>query len=133
MSISLNEKRHEYRLDIPAANANLLFVAATGGQGHADAEHQAAKQIFGPYELRTPVRWKRPIRPNFAEIFQYHCTDHETAMDRNHPRMCPASPILTQPVTAPMVQKLVLSTTAPRMKAIPKANHRKADYAYAKL
>src|SRR5687768_11126246 len=38
-----------------------------------------------------------------------------TAIERSHIRMRPVSPMLTQSDTAPMVQKLVLLATAPKM------------------
>ena len=44
-----------------------------------------------------------------------------TAMASSHMRMRPQSPMLTQSDTAPMVQKLVLLATAPKMKASTKA------------
>ena len=40
-----------------------------------------------------------------------------TAIESSHMRMRPQSPMLTTSDTAPMVQKLVLLATAPKMKA----------------
>jgi len=42
-------------------------------------------------------------------------------------RMRPVSPMLTQSETAPMVQKPVLLTTAPMIRAIAKVDHRKNE------
>ena len=50
-----------------------------------------------------------------------------TAMASTQARRRPVSPMLTQSETAPMVQKLVLLTTAPMTSATAKVDHRKND------
>ena len=55
------------------------------------------------------------------------------AMANSQARMRPESPILTRSDTAPMVQKLVLFTTAPMMKAMANEPHSKIDRASAKF
>src|SRR5450759_5722493 len=58
--------------------------------------------------------------PNTCRVFAPMMA---TAMARSHMRIRPQLPMLTTSETAPMVQKLVLLATAPKIKARPKPLH----------
>lgn len=78
MTISLNEKHHETGLTFPLRSESEIYCR--NRRPRPCLSRTSCRQTaFRPRRIAQhgKVEAPHPVRANFAEIFQYHCTDHD--------------------------------------------------------